>query len=61
MAFNGPSNPRQEATVEAFQHAWKGYREFAWGHDHLKPHSRSYDGIYYVELSEFYNLLIFKK
>ncbi|MBN3323868.1 MA1B1 mannosidase, partial [Atractosteus spatula] len=33
---------RQQAVVEAFRHAWKGYREFAWGHDELKPVSKSY-------------------
>ncbi|KPP66808.1 endoplasmic reticulum mannosyl-oligosaccharide 1,2-alpha-mannosidase-like [Scleropages formosus] len=31
-----------EAVKEAFRHAWKGYREFAWGHDELKPISKSY-------------------
>lgn len=28
--------------MEAFKHAWKGYKKFAWGHDHLKPLSESY-------------------
>lgn len=23
------------------KHAWKGYKTYAWGHDHLKPLSRS--------------------
>lgn len=23
--------------MAAFRHAWKGYKKFAWGHDHLKP------------------------
>jgi len=22
------------------KHAWKGYKDYAWGHDHLKPISR---------------------
>lgn len=35
--FKGPSNERQRAVVEAFRHSWKGYKEFAWGHDNLKP------------------------
>uniref|UniRef100_S4RFH3 alpha-1,2-Mannosidase n=1 Tax=Petromyzon marinus TaxID=7757 RepID=S4RFH3_PETMA len=35
-------NPRQQAVVEAFLHAWRGYREFAWGHDELKPLSHSF-------------------
>ncbi|XP_018614917.2 endoplasmic reticulum mannosyl-oligosaccharide 1,2-alpha-mannosidase isoform X3 [Scleropages formosus] len=33
---------RLEAVKEAFRHAWKGYKEFAWGHDELKPISKSY-------------------
>lgn len=32
---------RQEAVVGAMKHAWKGYKTYAWGHDHLKPLSRS--------------------
>lgn len=27
---------------EAFRHAWKGYKDFAWGHDELRPLSKSY-------------------
>ena len=26
--------------VAAFQHAWKAYTDYAWGHDHLKPISQ---------------------
>lgn len=37
--FKGPTNDRQRAVVNAFKHAWKGYKEFAWGHDNLKPMS----------------------
>ncbi|KAL6465303.1 hypothetical protein MHYP_G00254360 [Metynnis hypsauchen] len=33
---------RLEAVREAFRHAWKGYKDFAWGHDELKPVSKSY-------------------
>lgn len=33
---------RRDAVVAAFRHAWQGYRTHAWGHDHLKPVSRSY-------------------
>ncbi|XP_027018619.1 mannosidase, alpha, class 1B, member 1b [Tachysurus fulvidraco] len=33
---------RLEAVREAFRHAWKGYTDFAWGHDELKPISKSY-------------------
>jgi hypothetical protein len=35
--FVGPQNDRQKAVVDAFLHAWKGYRKYAWGQDHLKP------------------------
>uniref|UniRef100_A0A3Q3WGZ0 alpha-1,2-Mannosidase n=1 Tax=Mola mola TaxID=94237 RepID=A0A3Q3WGZ0_MOLML len=28
--------------MEAFRHAWKGYKDFAWGHDELRPLSKSY-------------------
>ncbi|XP_056395656.1 endoplasmic reticulum mannosyl-oligosaccharide 1,2-alpha-mannosidase [Hyla sarda] len=37
-----PISERQETVREAFRHAWKGYKEFAWGHDELKPISKSY-------------------
>ncbi|XP_056141761.1 mannosidase, alpha, class 1B, member 1b [Lampris incognitus] len=33
---------RLEAVQEAFRHAWKGYKDFAWGHDELRPISKSY-------------------
>lgn len=39
--FKGPSNDRQKAVVNAFKHSWKNYKEFAWGHDNLKPLSMS--------------------
>lgn len=35
--FKGPTNDRQRAVVAAARHAWNGYKEFAWGHDNLKP------------------------
>lgn len=38
----GPTTERQKAVVAAFKHAWKGYKQFAWGHDHLKPISEGY-------------------
>ncbi|XP_056147174.1 endoplasmic reticulum mannosyl-oligosaccharide 1,2-alpha-mannosidase [Lampris incognitus] len=31
-----------EAVREAFRHAWKGYKDYAWGHDELKPISKSF-------------------
>ncbi|XP_051519774.1 endoplasmic reticulum mannosyl-oligosaccharide 1,2-alpha-mannosidase-like [Myxocyprinus asiaticus] len=36
------ADSRLEAVREAFRHAWKGYKDFAWGHDELKPISKSY-------------------
>ncbi|XP_072816659.1 endoplasmic reticulum mannosyl-oligosaccharide 1,2-alpha-mannosidase isoform X1 [Vicugna pacos] len=33
---------RQKAVIDAFRHAWAGYRKFAWGHDELRPVSRSF-------------------
>ncbi|XP_029960603.1 mannosidase, alpha, class 1B, member 1b [Salarias fasciatus] len=33
---------RLEVVRDAFRHAWKGYKEFAWGHDELRPISKSY-------------------
>lgn len=35
--FKGPTNDRQRAVVAAARHAWNGYKQFAWGHDNLKP------------------------
>ncbi|XP_022919358.1 endoplasmic reticulum mannosyl-oligosaccharide 1,2-alpha-mannosidase [Onthophagus taurus] len=40
--FFGPTTQQQKAVVEAFKHAWQGYKEFAWGHDNLKPISKNY-------------------
>ncbi|ENN73509.1 hypothetical protein HUJ04_008501 [Dendroctonus ponderosae] len=67
--FPDPSTPRQKAVVQAFKHAWKGYKEFAWGHDQLKPISKSYhdwfglgltivdslDTMYMMNLKDEYN------
>ncbi|XP_053413093.1 LOW QUALITY PROTEIN: endoplasmic reticulum mannosyl-oligosaccharide 1,2-alpha-mannosidase [Nycticebus coucang] len=41
---NKPAHPnaRQKGVIDIFLHAWKGYRKFAWGHDELKPVSRSF-------------------
>ncbi|XP_034547328.1 mannosidase, alpha, class 1B, member 1b [Notolabrus celidotus] len=33
---------RLEAVRDSFRHAWKGYKDFAWGHDELRPLSKSY-------------------
>lgn len=39
---------RQKAVVEAFQHAWKAYKKYAWGKDELQPISK--------ESNEWFNL-----
>jgi hypothetical protein len=36
-SFKGPRNEMQMRVTQAFRHAWKGYKEFAWGEDELKP------------------------
>ncbi|KAG8185415.1 hypothetical protein JTE90_018635 [Oedothorax gibbosus] len=33
---------KQNAIVAAFQHAWKGYKSYAWGHDHVKPIAKTF-------------------
>lgn len=33
------------------QHAWKGYKKFAWGHDHLKPISGAYHDWFHLGLT----------
>lgn len=40
--FKGPTNERQRTVRDAFLHAWRGYKEYAFGHDHLRPVSRTY-------------------
>ena len=40
---NDVESAEQLAIKQAFQHAWKGYKQFAWGHDMLKPMSRRYE------------------
>ncbi|KAF3851658.1 hypothetical protein F7725_013430 [Dissostichus mawsoni] len=43
---SGSSNQSEasllEAVKDAFRHAWQGYKDFAWGHDELRPLSKSY-------------------
>lgn len=35
-----------ERVRQEFQHAWSGYKQYAWGHDDLKPLSRGYHDWY---------------
>lgn len=39
--LNSRRTERQQAVVEAFKHAWKPYKEYAWGKDEVNPISRS--------------------
>jgi mannosyl-oligosaccharide alpha-1,2-mannosidase len=34
---------RRQAIKEAFGHAWKGYKRYAWGHDELRPVSNKWN------------------
>jgi glycosyl hydrolase family 47 len=37
-----PKNKLASEVKAEFLHAWNGYKKYAWGHDDLKPLSRSY-------------------
>ncbi|KAI9553083.1 hypothetical protein GHT06_020974 [Daphnia sinensis] len=51
IVFTGPTNHRQRAVVDAFSHAWKGYKTYAWGHDHLRPISQTYNDWFHLGLT----------
>lgn len=40
MVFSQPSQPIADSIKEEFLHAWNGYKQYAWGHDALKPLSK---------------------
>ena len=42
ISLQGSQNDRQTAVVSAIKHSWKGYKNFAWGHDELKPISETF-------------------
>lgn len=42
VQFEPASGHRQSAVLNAFKHAWSGYKKYAWGHDHVKPISRKH-------------------
>ena len=44
-------NECQSKVVEAFKYAWDGYRKYAWGHDELRPVSRTYSEWFGVGLT----------
>src|SRR5262245_52646775 len=39
-----------EKVRQEFLHSWNGYKQYAWGHDSLKPLSKSYHDWYDVSL-----------
>lgn len=39
--FESNYTDRQKAVVSAFRHAWRAYKQFAWGKDELKPVTKS--------------------
>ena len=46
-----PGNPQAAEQVrQEFLHAWNGYKQYAWGHDELKPLSKTYHDWYGVSL-----------
>jgi mannosyl-oligosaccharide alpha-1,2-mannosidase len=44
-------HPNQTHVVEAFRHAWKGYKEFAWGFDELHPVSKTGSNWFHLGLT----------
>ncbi|MDQ6652872.1 MAG: glycoside hydrolase family 47 protein, partial [Acidobacteriota bacterium] len=45
QAAKAPPLNKQKLAAEVrseFLHAWRGYKKYAWGHDDLKPLSKSY-------------------
>nr|CAB3263605.1 endoplasmic reticulum mannosyl-oligosaccharide 1,2-alpha-mannosidase-like [Phallusia mammillata] len=42
---------QQKFIVKMFQHAWKGYKESAWGHDHAHPISKTHDDWFGIGLT----------
>ena len=63
LAVVAPPNSAEDTDIKAgkqiemanrvrqeFRHAWDGYKQYAWGHDELKPLSKSYRDWYSVSL-----------
>jgi mannosyl-oligosaccharide alpha-1,2-mannosidase len=44
-------NAQQRAIKQAVKHSWNGYRDYAWGEDHLKPITKSSDNWFGVGLT----------
>lgn len=51
LKYDGPLNEKQQAVVGAFKHSWNAYKKYAWGHDQLKPLSKSYEEWFGVGLT----------
>ncbi|MFZ1139286.1 MAG: glycoside hydrolase family 47 protein [Candidatus Sulfotelmatobacter sp.] len=50
-AAETPSDAEMAERIrQEFRHAWEGYKQYAWGHDALKPLSKSYHDWYGVPL-----------
>src|SRR5688500_2370028 len=41
-----PRSNMQDAVRAEFLHAWRGYKKYAWGHDDLKPLSKTHHDWY---------------
>ena len=41
-----PARSRAAQVKAEFLHAWNGYKKYAWGHDDLKPLTRTYKDWY---------------
>ena len=50
VANHRPAGATAEQVRAEFLHAWNAYKQYAWGHDELKPLSRSYHDWYGVSL-----------
>src|SRR2546427_842301 len=46
FAQNTPRTALQRQVRSEFLHAWRGYKQYAWGHDDLKPLSKTYHDWY---------------
>ncbi|KAI3380320.1 hypothetical protein SNEBB_002127 [Seison nebaliae] len=41
----------QKEVVRMIEHAWKGYKKYAWNHDELKPNSKTYSTWFNLKLT----------
>ena len=45
------SHPNRTSVIAAFRHAWKGYKEHAWGYDELLPVSKKGSNWFHLGLT----------